>query len=207
MNINKINHKYSNNVSKVKKILMKKKKQINIDYKTLNTEEIENINNEYKKNLIVTLSKNINNAKIINYISSVLDDYNVEKKQPIPEFISNTYDVIKSTEELKHKKQEFLILLTLGWSNQIINKTCITKWLLNQSLIHPREIFAPAIKDRANAIVIVHNHPSGEIKPSNADMVATNRIKDVSDVVWIKLLDHVIITNKWHFSFKENNIL
>ena len=207
MNINKINHNSSRNISKVKDILTKKKKQISIKYKTLNSIEIDDINNKSKNTLLNTLSKKINNKNILNHISNVLDNYKVEKKLPIPEIVNSTHDVIKNTEELRHKKQEFLILLTLDWANQIINKVCITKWLLNQSLIHPREIFAPAIKDRANSIIIVHNHPSWDTKPSNADLYATTRIKEVSDVVWIKLIDHVIITNRWHLSFREKNIL
>jgi hypothetical protein len=113
MNINKINHNSSRNISKVKDILTKKKKQISIKYKTLNSIEIDDINNKSKNTLLNTLSKKINNKNILNHISNVLDNYKVEKKLPIPEIVNSTHDVIKNTEELRHKKQEFLILLTL----------------------------------------------------------------------------------------------
>ena len=82
-----------------------------------------------------------------------------------------------------------------------------TIWLLNQSLVHPREVFADAIEDRANSIILVHNHPSWTISPSFEDKIVTNRIKEVSKIVWINLIDHIIITKSDYFSFNENQIL
>ena len=87
------------------------------------------------------------------------------------------------------------------------NKHYVTQWILNQSLIHPREVFAPAIHERAHCIIIVHNHPSWSIKPSQADIAITKRLKDVWDMVWIKLVDHIIVTKTEHYSFHENYLL
>jgi DNA repair protein RadC len=116
-------------------------------------------------------------------------------------------DVLDQVEKYRTKKQEYLICITLDWANRLINKRIITIWLLNQSLVHPREVFAEAIQDRANSIILIHNHPSWNINPSQADIQITNRLKEVSKIIWIKLTDHLIITKDSYFSFKESTIL
>jgi DNA repair protein RadC len=80
-------------------------------------------------------------------------------------------------------------------------------WILNELIIHPREVFSTAIEDRANSIIIVHNHPSWTLEPSSEDINMTNRIKQTSDIVWIKLLDHIIISSTWYYSFNKNDLL
>ncbi len=122
-------------------------------------------------------------------------------------FINSSFDVIEQVKEYRNKKQEYLLCLTIDGANRLINKKIITVWLLNESLIHPREIFANAIEDRANSIIIVHNHPSWINKPSQADLNSTYRLKEVSQTIWIELRDHIIITKDNYFSFTENNLL
>lgn len=121
--------------------------------------------------------------------------------------IDSLEKVLEQVKEYRLKKQEYLICLTLDWANRLINKRVVTIWILNQSLVHPREIFAPAIEDRANSIILIHNHPSESCFPSDEDIKITKRIKEVSDIVGINLLDHVIITKSEEFSFKNENIL
>lgn len=122
-------------------------------------------------------------------------------------FINSVQDVLNQVNQYRDKKQEYLLSLTLDWANRLINTEIITIWLLNESLIHPREVFIKAIEDRANSIILVHNHPSWINKPSQADLNSTYRIKEVADLVGIKLRDHVIITKSNHYSFVENNLL
>ena len=121
--------------------------------------------------------------------------------------IESTLDVLEQVKEYRNKKQEYLLCITLDWANRLLNTRVITIWLLNQSLVHPREVFADAIEDRANSIILVHNHPSWTTSPSSEDKVVTNRIKEVSKIVWINLIDHIIITKNDYFSFCENEIL
>jgi len=121
--------------------------------------------------------------------------------------INHICDILNQVQEYRNKKQEYLLCLTLDWAGRLINKRVITIWLLNQSLVHPREVFADAIEDRANSIILVHNHPSWTNSPSYEDKIITDRINQVSEIVWIKLLDHVIITKEDYFSFKENSLL
>jgi DNA repair protein RadC len=121
--------------------------------------------------------------------------------------INSSLDVLWQVDKYRNKKQEYLLCITLDWANRIINKRVITIGLLNQSLVHPREVFVDAIVDRSNSIILVHNHPSWIITPSHEDKVITDRIKQVSEIVLIKLLDHIIITQDDYFSFKENFLL
>ena len=122
-------------------------------------------------------------------------------------YINSSSDIIECVKDYRDRKQEYLLCITLDWANRFIKKRIITIGLLNESLIHPREIFSSAIEDRANSIVVVHNHPSWMAEPSKADINSTIRLKEVSNTIWIKLLDHIIITKNNYFSFAENSLL
>ena len=121
--------------------------------------------------------------------------------------IESIWDVLGQVSEYRNKRQEYLICITLDGACRLINKRIITIWLLNQSLVHPREVFADAIEDRAHSIILVHNHPSGTNKPSNEDIYVTKRLREVSELVWIQLRDHIIITKNDYYSFKENSLV
>jgi DNA repair protein RadC len=121
--------------------------------------------------------------------------------------IESIWDVLEQVAEYRNKKQEYLIGITLDGANRLINKRIITIWLLNQSLVHPREVFADAIEDRAHSIILVHNHPSWTNKPSKEDVYVTKRLEEVSKIIWINLRDHIIVTKDDYYSFKENTLL
>jgi DNA repair protein RadC len=99
--------------------------------------------------------------------------------------------------------QEMVIVLTLDGNNQVIKMHTITKGLANQSQIHPRETFHPAIQDRAVSILVAHNHPSGNLEPSEADLVATKRLVEVSKTMGIPILDHLIVSENGFLSLRE----
>lgn len=96
--------------------------------------------------------------------------------------------------DIRTKKQEYFVCLTLDGANRLIAKRIISIGTLTSSLVHPREVFAEAITDRAASIVVAHNHPSGNLSPSDADHAVTNQLKQAGNVLGIKLLDHLIIT-------------
>jgi DNA repair protein RadC len=93
--------------------------------------------------------------------------------------------------------------MTLDGSHQTINVHEITKGLANRTLVHPREVFAPAIEDRAVAIIIAHNHPSGKTDPSGEDLDITKRLVDAGTILGIPVLDHVIVGRENYTSLKE----
>ena len=96
--------------------------------------------------------------------------------------------------DIRDKKQEYFVCLTLDGANRLIAKRIITIGTLTASLVHPREVFADAITDRAASIIVAHNHPSGNLEPSQADRDVTNRLVEVSKLLGINLNDHIIIT-------------
>lgn len=96
--------------------------------------------------------------------------------------------------DIRDKKQEYFASLTLDGANRLIAKRIITIGTLTASLVHPREVFADAITDRAASIIVAHNHPSGRLEPSDADIEVTKTLKSAADLLGMNLLDHVIVT-------------
>ena len=98
--------------------------------------------------------------------------------------------------DIRDKKQEYFVCLTLDGANRLISKRIITIGTLTSSLVHPREVFAEAISDRAASIIVAHNHPSGNLQSSDADRQVTERLKEVGVLLGINLVDHIIVTSK-----------
>lgn len=96
-------------------------------------------------------------------------------------------------DELKDKKKEHFYALLLDSKNRIIKEELISVGTLNSSLVHPREVFKEAIKNSANAIILVHNHPSGDCEASDEDLDVSNKIRGAGKALDIKVLDHIII--------------
>jgi DNA repair protein RadC len=113
----------------------------------------------------------------------------------------NVFDLMKPI--LENKKQEHFYVLHLNSKNEILSKKLIAIGTLNSVLIHPREIFKEAIRESAQNIILVHNHPSGDQTPSLSDKEITTKIEKASEIIGIDLLDHIIIgQDKW-FSFDD----
>lgn len=105
-------------------------------------------------------------------------------------------------EKLKDEKQENFYVLMLNNKNCIIGKEKISLGIVDSSIIHPREIFKPAIKNSASRIILMHNHPSGDSSPSKEDKEVTEEIAKAGEVLGIQVLDHVIIGNSY-WSWRE----
>lgn len=122
--------------------------------------------------------------------------------------IKSSNDVFKNLKyDYFNLNQEHVIILSLSTSNKIISKDVIFKGSLNQSIIHPREIFKTAISNGACSIVISHNHPSGNIQPSKEDVEITKNLVSIGKTMGIPVLDHVIIAKNNYFSFKDNFLI
>ena len=98
--------------------------------------------------------------------------------------------------DIRDKKQEYFVCLTLDGANRLIAKRVISIGTLTASLVHPREVFAEVITDRAASIIVAHNHPSGNLEPSIADKEVTERLRQAGEILGIDLLDHILITEK-----------
>ena len=104
------------------------------------------------------------------------------------------------------KKEMFLCLL-LDTKNRVIKKDEVSVGTLTASLVHPRETFKAAIRESAAAVIFIHNHPSGDTKPSQEDILLTRRLVQAGEVLGIQVLDHIIIGDGSHFSFRDNGMI
>ena len=116
-------------------------------------------------------------------------------------------DVLPLIRHYGDRKQEHFLCISLNGANEVMNVRVITIGLVNQTQVHPREIFADVISERASAVIVAHNHPSGDLTPSAEDMKLTRRIKDASKILGINLLDHIIFNAKDYYSFEEKDEL
>ncbi|WP_457569489.1 JAB domain-containing protein, partial [Desulfurobacterium sp.] len=110
-------------------------------------------------------------------------------------------------DHLKYEKVEIFGTVTLNVKGEVINIHNITKGGANFSHISPKEVFHPAIKDLAVAVIFFHNHPSGDPTPSKEDIYITEKLIEAAKLLDIEILDHIIIGRDNFFSFKENNFL
>ena len=108
--------------------------------------------------------------------------------------IDSPEKAVEQLADIRDKKQEYFVCLTLDGANRLIAKRIITIGTLTASLVHPREVFADAITDRAASIIVAHNHPSGMLRQSASDDAVTEILSDTGDLLDIMLKDHIIVT-------------
>jgi len=113
------------------------------------------------------------------------------------------YQLIKNKLKDYHKEHFYIIVLnSRNWSVAEISVGS-----LDSSIVHPREVFAEAIKNKAASVIFVHNHPSGDTEPSEGDLIMTKRLVEAGKILGIKVLDHIIVTKTGFFSFKEKGFI
>ena len=101
------------------------------------------------------------------------------------------------------RKQEHFLCASINGANEIINIRVVSIGLIDRAPVHPREVFADALADRASAVIVAHNHPAGSVEPSSADVEATKQLKAAGAVMGIALLDHIIFNRSGYYSFLE----
>ena len=110
-------------------------------------------------------------------------------------------------DSLRYLNKEIFKIILLNTKNEIICDIDISVGTLNMSVVHPREVFREAIKRSSNKIILMHNHPSGNIEPSNEDKNVTSRLVKCGELIGIEVIDHIIIGDGLYYSFKENMII
>jgi DNA repair protein RadC len=108
---------------------------------------------------------------------------------------------------LRHLKKEQFRVILLDMKNKIIREELISQGSLNSSIVHPREVINPAIRNSAASVIFIHNHPSGDPEPSVDDIEITRRLRKSFDIVGIKILDHIIIGYHDYYSFKQKQMI
>lgn len=121
--------------------------------------------------------------------------------------ITGPYDIWDAIKHFADRHRELFILCTLNGAQALIQVHIISIGIINKTIVHPREILAEALNDRACAIIIAHNHPSGQLEASLEDIEITKRIKQTGELVGIPLLDHIIFSESNYISLKEQGYL
>jgi DNA repair protein RadC len=115
--------------------------------------------------------------------------------------------VYELTHDIRHSNREHFIGFYLNSRNQVLRREIISIGSLNASIVHPREVFVPAIAVSAASLILAHNHPSGDPTPSEEDLAITRRIHEAGRLLGIELLDHVIVAREAYASFKERRLI
>ena len=132
---------------------------------------------------------------------------NTDKLENLERFTAPTQIFNHFHYRFRDLRREYFMVLLLDGKNRILREEQISEGSLNQSIVHPREVFSPAVKESAAAVILIHNHPSGDPAPSREDREITRRLKEAGDVLGIRVLDHIIIGDGAYFSFVEMGLL
>jgi DNA repair protein RadC len=128
-------------------------------------------------------------------------------KEKVTDLIMCPKDVWHEMQDVRDHKREHFVIFYLDTRNQIIKREVISVGTLNASLIHPREVFEPAIRYSTAQIIIAHNHPSGITDPSEEDLDISKRLIEAGKILGIDILDHIIVAKSGYKSLKEANLL
>ena len=139
----------------------------------------------------------------------ILAAFELARRYLLPEStrIECAEDVLPLLADIRDKPQEHFVSITMNGANEVIQKRIVTVGLLDRSLVHPRDVFADVITDRAAAVIFAHNHPSGDLQPSDEDKKTQLRLIEAGRILGIRVLDHVIVSRKGYFSFEESGLL
>ncbi|HTX71467.1 MAG TPA: DNA repair protein RadC [Rectinemataceae bacterium] len=121
--------------------------------------------------------------------------------------ISSPKDIWPIVSHWADRKQERFICCSLNGAHELIAARVVSVGLVNRTVVHPREVFADPLTDRACAVVVAHNHPSGRLEPSPEDRDITGRLKGASDTLGLAFLDHIIFSREGYYSFVEHGLL
>lgn len=121
--------------------------------------------------------------------------------------ISCPGDALPLLAEIKDQRKEYFLCLYLNARNQVIHKEVISIGSLSASIVHPREVFQVAVQHTAASIVLAHNHPSGDVSPSQDDIDLTRRLIKAGEIMGIDILDHIIIASTDFMSLKERGLI
>jgi DNA repair protein RadC len=121
--------------------------------------------------------------------------------------IETPADLLPHVRHYADRKQEHFICARVNGANEIMNIRVVTIGLIDRTSVHPREVFADALFDRASGVIVAHNHPAGPLEPSAFDIEVTKQLKAAGEIVGVTLLDHIIFNRKDYYSFLEHGRL
>ena len=116
-------------------------------------------------------------------------------------------DILPLIQHMADRKREHFLCISLNGAYEVITVRTVSVGQVNKTQVHPREVFADPLTDRATAIIVAHNHPTGNLTPSKDDIAITRQLNPAGEILGIRLLDHIIFSHKGYYSFVENNKL
>lgn len=116
-------------------------------------------------------------------------------------------EIWQELKDLRNEKKEYFVVFYLDIRNQVIKKEIISIGTLTANLVHPREVFEPAVRNLAAQVILAHNHPSGVVSPSDEDLEMTKRLVKAGEILGIEVIDHVIVSKDKFLSFKKEGLL
>ena len=189
----------SNVLAKLRGFLRRNPLQSLADFQ-LETPPGQIINRELKGNDL-TKAQLLTLKAVIEFARRVLD-----RGMGTEPSITSPADVLSELRGIKDKKREYFVAVFLNARNQIIQKEIVSVGTLSSSLVHPREVFSPAVATSAASVILAHNHPSGDVTPSREDIELTRRIVQAGEIMGIEILDHLIVGSDRFLSMKEANV-
>ncbi|MEJ2202037.1 MAG: DNA repair protein RadC, partial [Desulfuromonadaceae bacterium] len=133
--------------------------------------------------------------------------FSIENLRPGNRYTSSDEVYRHFHERLRDYRKEVFIALLLDSKNRVLREVKISEGSLTASIVHPREVFAPVIRESAAAVLFVHNHPSGDPTPSREDLEITSRLREAGELMGVRVLDHIIIGNNQYVSFADRGLL
>jgi len=146
----------------------------------------------------------IGNAKAALILAAI--EFSRRRIRPEGIRIGTPSDLVPHIRHYVDRRQEHFICASVNGANEIINIRVVSIGLVDRSHVHPREVFADPLIDRASAVILAHNHPAGALNPSEQDIETTQRLRQAGEIMGITVLDHIIFNNTEYFSFLENDI-
>ena len=116
-------------------------------------------------------------------------------------------DILPLIQHYGDRKQEHFLSISINGANEVMSVRVVSMGLVNKTPVHPREVFADMIAERASAVIVAHNHPSGDVKPSAEDIKITKQLKEAAAILGLNVLDHIIFSAKGYYSFAEHDEL
>jgi DNA repair protein RadC len=141
--------------------------------------------------------------------SKILSSLELAKRHLVQDIkpLRTINDIVARLDDIRTKQQEYVVSLSLDGGHRLLAQRTVTIGTLDTVLAHPREVFSDAIADRAASVVVAHNHPSGDVRPSQKDVTLTQQLAAAGQLLGVPLRDHVIVTKTEHFSYRQNHML
>lgn len=149
----------------------------------------------------LTQFEGVGNAKATLILAAI--EFARRRIKPEGAKIVTPADLLPHIRHYADRKQEHFLCASINGANEILNIRVVSIGLIDRSPVHPREVFADALSDRASGIIVAHNHPAGGLEPSAADVEVTGQLKAAGSIVGIALLDHIIFNRNGYYSFLE----